>query len=546
MLLVCFFLVVWVTWAVTDLALVTTSLKTENPPKTPRHRDNSKKPTTPRHRVSVVGKPMTPRSKLLNTPTHASTPTTVITTAKSLFSRGTQGGRLIGRDTERLQLNAFIQGCLASKSGGCLYISGPPGCGKSALLTELMGELAGDEMHTIKKAWVNCMSLHTPNSIYGSLLDSFSPTLSTGKNKTAEFPHLEKLLISTNTKTTYVLVLDEIDYLLANDVLPKLFELSLRKNSRLILIGIANALDLTDRFLPRLKAKGLEPHLIPFLSYTAPQISEVLTSRLRSLLTPAETEECDPGFLPFVHPAAIQLLSRKVASASGDLRKAFDILRRSLELVEQESLQAMRAQNASFDTENTKIPGSGKGLVASPPSSRLALAETTLNTTASARPAKITWTAVTVPRATLAHVAKASSSSLGASVSSRIVTLNAHQKSLLCVLVARAGTSPYSLQKLRDAYAAACKNRDGEGVAMMPLVGAEFRAVIEGLEVAGVVDIVDGTSSGTSGTPKKKKIMNAGEGDEKITARIGKMELLTALSAPGVVGRDLFIRILGS
>jgi cell division control protein 6 len=459
---------------------------------------------------------MTPRSKLLMTPMHAATPSTVITTAKSLFSRSTQGGRLIGRDSERSQLQSFVRSRLDSRSGGCLYISGPPGCGKSALLTEMMGELAGDEKICIKKAWINCMSLHTPSSIYAALLDSF-------QSSGTDLSDLESLFINSKKSQAYVLILDEIDHLLSHDLLPTLFELSLRKNSRLILIGIANALDLADRFLPRLKAKNLEPELLPFLPYTAPQISEVLTARLRSLLTSAE-QEADPNFLPFVHPAAIQLLSKKVAGASGDLRKAFDILRRALELVEMETHAKLRAQQQQQQQQQEPSFSS----VLSP--ARKALAETSLNSPAATRTVLHTnWTASTAPRATLAHVAKASSSSLGANISARVAKLNAHQKALLCVLVARSGTTPWSLLKLKDAYSRACK----DGLGLVPLVGAEFRGVVDAMEAVGVLDILPAQGKGR-------------DREERAVARVGRMELLTAVSAEGTIGREGLVKILGS
>jgi cell division control protein 6 len=53
-----------------------------------------------------------------------------------------------------------------------------------------------------------------------------------------------------------IVLLDEVDHLVTReqDVLYRLFEWASVPESRLILIGIANALDLTDRLLPRLRA----------------------------------------------------------------------------------------------------------------------------------------------------------------------------------------------------------------------------------------------------------------------------------------------------
>jgi len=358
------------------------------------------------------------------------------------------------------------------------------------------------------------MSLHTPGSIYASLLDSFSAA-----SAIAEFSDLESLFITAKKAQIFILVLDEIDHLLSHDLLPALFELSLRKNSRLILVGIANALDLADRFLPRLKAKNLQPELLPFLPYTAPQISEVLTARLRSLLSPIEKEQ-DPNLLPFVHPAAIQLLSKKVAGASGDLRKAFDILRRALELVEMENLQALRSQQQ--DSEKPLA------MLTSP---RPALGETNVNSVTPRAATIVTnWTVATAPRAMLTHVAKASSTTLGSSISARVAKLNAHQKAVLCVLVARSGTTPWSLVKLKDAYTKVCK----DGLGLMPLVGAEFRGVVDAMEAVGVLDILPARGKGKA------------EKEDRAVARVGRMELLTAVSAEGTKGREGLVKVLAS
>lgn len=54
-------------------------------------------------------------------------------------------------------------------------------------------------------------------------------------------------------------------------------------NSRLILIGIANSIDLTERALPRLQALGCRPTLVTFPSYSSLQLECLLQQRLQAL-----------------------------------------------------------------------------------------------------------------------------------------------------------------------------------------------------------------------------------------------------------------------
>ena len=63
---------------------------------------------------------------------------------------------------------------------------------------------------------------------------------------------LEKVICGTRN---ILVVLDEIDQLSSKcqEVLYSIFEWPYLKGSKLVLVGIANALDLTDRILPRLK-----------------------------------------------------------------------------------------------------------------------------------------------------------------------------------------------------------------------------------------------------------------------------------------------------
>lgn len=138
-----------------------------------------------------------------------------------------------------------------------------------------------------------------------------------------------------------VVFLDEIDQLSTRhqDVLYKLFEWASSPTSRLVLIGIANALNMTDRLLPRLRTKNCEPELLNFNPYQVADITAIIKDRLATLSTPV------------IQPAAIEMCARKVAASMGDLRTALDICRRAIELAETE-----HKKTQSTDVKPATIP----------------------------------------------------------------------------------------------------------------------------------------------------------------------------------------------
>ena len=95
---------------------------------------------------------------------------------------------------------------------------------------------------------------------------------------------LEKMLCSNGRPV--VLILDEVDQLDSKnqEVLYTMFEWPTLPRSRLVMVGIANALDLTDRILPRLQAQPkCKPKLLHFAPYTKDQICAVLKDRLQQV-----------------------------------------------------------------------------------------------------------------------------------------------------------------------------------------------------------------------------------------------------------------------
>ncbi|KAJ6043420.1 uncharacterized protein N7446_001619 [Penicillium canescens] len=455
-------------------------------------------PVTPRHRVQVGAKALTPRTPrhadLPPTPRQSATPTitqqTVYSQARQLFARGATSGRLVGRDAEREKLVSFITEGVKSRNGGCLYVSGPPGTGKSAMVQEVCADL---DLSEVRVSHVNCASMRVSRDVYSKLILDFCED--TDVFKKSEADRLKSMFIpSKKGQDMFLVTLDEIDHLLNGDsgVLQSLFEWSLQSNSKLMLIGIANALDLTDRSLPQLKAKNLKPRLLPFLPYSATSIANVMTNRLRSLLPPGT--ESDPKLVPFVQPAAIQLCSKKVASQTGDLRKAFELIKRAIDVIEQETVQklekqAMEPENVSILAENTNLSSPVKGAAAPKPTSMSS------------------YTVITAPRASIAHIARITSAAFGQGTVQRLQSLNLQQKAAVCSLIAlerkrrqfevpstpsKSRSSAPTVKQAFDTYCTLCRNDN----ILHPLTATEFKDVLSNLETMGLVGEYQGRGRG--------------------------------------------------
>ncbi|GAB1741495.1 hypothetical protein NU219Hw_g6724t1 [Hortaea werneckii] len=521
-------------------------------PQTPRRRDAQarKVPITPRHRVLLGGGQPSPRTP--RTPATPSNGTTAVyNQARQLFSRCSAPGRLVGRDSERQELNTFVERCIESESAGCLYVSGPPGTGKSALVDEVVRQYTDSE--DLQLAVVNCMSVRSAKDLSQKLSEDL------GLKKDAGFSYLRSCFTQAKAagEKKFLVILDEVDTLvdLDLDLLYNLFEWSMQPSSRLVLLGIANALDLTDRFLPRLKGRNLKPELLPFMPYNAAQIAEVLSTKLRSL------QEAEMAAVPFLQPAAIQFCAKKVASQTGDLRKAFDICRRAIDMVALETaekdaekaLQDSPSKTPLMENVNLSSPTTPRSPTKSPEKSRPAA----------------TYTLETAPKATIAHMARVTAQVFGNGTIQRLATLNLQQKAVLCSLGAlekrkretqvektmfstpskqRHNDSAPTIKQLYDAYTSLCKRER----LLHPLTSVEFRDVVSGLETLSLILPVDGrngsfvvpitpsrTPGRRGGGPGKGNGFVGGLGattssdERRVSSGVGYKELAGALEGAG-------------
>lgn len=506
-------------------------------PSTPRHRDAlAGHPTTPRHAVMSAGKlfkRLTPHS-----PLSPNTVQTVYHSARQLFARGAEPGQLIGRDDERKQLTDFLDRCSSTSPSGCLYVSGPPGTGKSAMITELIQGYADRE--NVQTAYINCMSVKSSKDLYITLLSGIGLPAD-GLSEAEAVDSLQKAFTPKDkSDPIYLVTLDEIDHILTMGLesLYRVFEWSLYKSSRLLLVGIANALDLTDRFLPRLKSKNLKPELLAFLPYNAAQVKNIITTRLKSLMPEGKED-----YVPFIHPAAIELCSRKVSSQTGDLRRAFEICRRALDLIEAEtrSKHEEEAREALLQMTPSKKPlGENVNGTSQGPRSVVQIMANSLKK----------LNAENAPRASIAHLNKVTAAAFNNGTTQRLKTLNLQQKAALCALVAyenrtrataksnfpitpsKTHTLAPTIKTLFDAYCRLC-TRDS---LLHPLSSSEFREVAGSLETLGLVNAVDGKSGSfmSPQTPSKRgrKGSLASGADKRVASCVGEKDM--KLMAEGI------------
>lgn len=157
-----------------------------------------------------------------------------------------------------------------------------------------------------------------------------------------------------------VVLMDELDQLVTKNqnVMYNFFNWPNLRHSRLIVLAVANTMDLPERTLSNKISSRLGLTRITFPGYTHDQLISIIQSRLQNV----------PGNI--VHPDAVQFASRKVAAVSGDARRALDMCRRAVEIAEAEAnndpsapdTPSKTGRNSKSDTSMAK-PAQKKGIV---------------------------------------------------------------------------------------------------------------------------------------------------------------------------------------
>lgn len=215
---------------------------------------------------------------------------------------------------------AVEQAIRAGGASRALYISGVPGTGKTATVYQAVRELtlqaSTGSLPPFQFVEVNGLKLSEPNALYSVLYEALTGVTAPAR-KAAELLDDRFSRPSPQGHVTVVLV-DELDLLLtrSQSVLYSLFDWPSRPHAKLLVVAIANSMDLPERFLPKIESR-LGFRRISFKPYGFQQLAQILTARLS-------------GLGDLFDEDALEYAARVVA-AVGDARRALAVARRAVQ-----------------------------------------------------------------------------------------------------------------------------------------------------------------------------------------------------------------------
>ncbi|XP_034559175.1 origin recognition complex subunit 1 isoform X2 [Notolabrus celidotus] len=297
--------------------------------RTPRskQRTSTRTPRKTPNKKITPGTPRTPHRATPSIPSRsrpAQQPANVLEEARTRLHVSSVPESLPCREQEFQDIYSFVESKIIDGTGGCMYISGVPGTGKTATVHEVMRCLQHaadvDEILPFHFIEINGMKMTDPHQAYVQILQKL-----TGQKATADHAAalLEKRFSNpAPRRESTVLLVDELDLLWTRkqNVMYNLFDWPTRRHARLVVLTIANTMDLPERIMINRVASRLGLTRMSFQPYSFKQLQQIITSRLNKVKAFEED--------------ALQLVSRKVAALSGDARRCLDICRRATEICE--------------------------------------------------------------------------------------------------------------------------------------------------------------------------------------------------------------------
>lgn len=240
------------------------------------------------------------------------------------------------REEEFADIFGFVVNKLQEGTGGCCYVSGGPGTGKTATVMEVIHYLEAnkDEYPDFNFYSMNGMRLTNPEQAYVEMWFQLTRERATPEHAMnlldARFSKVESNRVST------IFLVDELDILCnrKQSVLYNIFNWPSMPQGKLIVIAIANTMDLPERVMVSRVSSRLGLTRQVFQPYNHEQLQIIVNDRLEGLHVFQED--------------AIQFVARKVAGISGDARRALEISRRATEIAQAQGLSMIGMEHVTI------------------------------------------------------------------------------------------------------------------------------------------------------------------------------------------------------
>ncbi|KAG2126975.1 P-loop containing nucleoside triphosphate hydrolase protein [Suillus bovinus] len=256
----------------------------------------------------------------------------VYTRARGLLrSTSTDVSPIAGREDERQCVLKFITSSWCDSAHTSLYISGTPGTGKTALVNSVLRSFQESEgTSDLRVVSINCMALNGLDALWDRLYEEL---YCTGASKNPAKPGKAKGKQTVEESTLDIVVLDELDHIASsNQSLSSIFSMSQKHSSTLRIIGIANTHTLTSSLAQLSTHEASSALTLHFGAYSSQQLIHVLQARLSPLYDNLEYPEATEQAKKFLPPSTLALLTKKIASQTGDVRALFEVLRGAIDL----------------------------------------------------------------------------------------------------------------------------------------------------------------------------------------------------------------------
>lgn len=212
-------------------------------------------------------------------------------------------------------------------------LSGVPGTGKTATVREVIGGLQRTKkMRPFDYIEINGMKLSDPGHVYPLLWRHLS-----GEEKLCSSHAALKRLKAymSASPRPIVVLLDELDALMQKrqSILYHFFEWTGLESAKLIVVAIANTMDLPERMLTNRISSRMGLNRINFTPYQYSQLQAIIKHRLAP-------------YKDWFHVDALEMCARKVSSVSGDARRAIAFATRAVDHIRAQARRNGEAQPA--------------------------------------------------------------------------------------------------------------------------------------------------------------------------------------------------------